>query len=207
MIEHAHKDVCFLLSCSNEAYSGSMIDNRERECDALWGWLRGVVEEGYPAVLLGKELMSREERSRVSIGSHSKKNQIKDREAGGILLGEFADELFFVSIGKLLQIVEKRRIDGMDVSHRDRDVGKQMGGARRVIGIGVIKGYRTLIDIEDLPKERSYQGIIPMSEDDIYHLSHLTNGLSIRSLSVFGREPPDRAMVNLPFFSRASFCA
>ena len=155
MIEHAHKDVCFLLSCSNEAYSGSMVDNRERECDALWGWLRGVVEEGYPAVLLGKELMSREERSRVSIRSHSKKNQIKDGEAGGILLGKFADELFFVSIGKLLQIVEKRRIDGMDVGLRDRDVGKQMGGARRVIGIGVIKGYRTLIDIEDLPKERS----------------------------------------------------
>jgi len=26
-------------------------------------------------------------------------------------------------------------------------------------------------------------------------------------LSIFGRDPPERAMVNLPFLSRASFCA
>jgi len=128
-----------------------MIDNREGECDALRGWLRGVFKIGYPAVLVGEELVSGEERSRVSIGSHSEKDQIEDGEASRLLLREFVDELLFVSIGELLQVVEMRRIDGMNVMCRDRDFGKQMGGARQVVGIGVIKGYYTLIDIEDLP--------------------------------------------------------
>jgi hypothetical protein len=32
-------------------------------------------------------------------------------------------------------------------------------------------------------------------------------GLSLSALRVFGREPPERAIVNLPFFSIESFCA
>ena len=38
-----------------------------------------------------------------------------------------------------------------------------------------------------------------------YHLSHLIPGFPISPLSDFGSDPPDKAIVNRPFFSKASF--
>jgi len=38
-----------------------------------------------------------------------------------------------------------------------------------------------------------------------YHLSHLIPGFPISPPSDFGREPPDKAIVNRPFFPKASF--
>ena len=40
-----------------------------------------------------------------------------------------------------------------------------------------------------------------------YHLSHLIPGFPISPPSCFGSDPPDKAIVNRPFFAKASFCA
>jgi hypothetical protein len=39
------------------------------------------------------------------------------------------------------------------------------------------------------------------------HLSHCTPGFVIRAVSVFGRDPPEMATVNLRRLSMDSFCA
>ena len=38
-----------------------------------------------------------------------------------------------------------------------------------------------------------------------YHLSHLIPAFSISPYSCFGSDPPDKAIVKRPFFSKASF--
>lgn len=69
----------------------------------------------------------------------------------------------------------------------------------------MIEGDDTLVGIKDLPVCGSEME--RYDADRMYHLSHLTAGSAIRALSCLGREPPERATVNLPFFSMDSFCA
>lgn len=49
-----------------------------------------------------------------------------------------------------------------------------------------------------------HQMLLDLSGTD--HLSHFKPGFPISPLSCLGREPPEMAIVNLPFFSIDSFC-
>jgi len=92
-----------------------------------------------------------EKGSGVAVWSHSEKNEVKDRETGGIFLSKFANKLFLISVRELFQVIEEAGIKGMDVARRN-GFGKEMFFASSMIGIVVIKGYGTLIGVKDLPR-------------------------------------------------------
>lgn len=71
----------------------------------------------------------------------------------------------------------------------------------------MIEGYGALICIKDLPEGYWSTSNARSKEITSYHLSHFMAGLPMSPLSCFGREPPESATVNLPFFSTDSFCA
>jgi hypothetical protein len=64
-----------------------------------------------------------------------------------------------------------------------------------------------LVDVENLPTHTRSAGKIWGQARETFHLSHLIDVLPIRPLSILGRDPPDRAIVNLPFLSIESFWA
>ena len=110
-----------------------MVNNREGKSDSLGRRLRGVVDGCDPSIAFEEKGMVREERGGVAIWTHAEEDKIEDRKAGRVFHGELANELFFVGIGKLVEIVKKGYVDGVDVLWGDGDMGEESVGAGVVI--------------------------------------------------------------------------
>lgn len=95
----------------------------------------------------------------------------------------------------------------MDVPCRNVDFGEEDVRAELVVGVLVVERDNPLIGIVNVPAS-VFSGRINLEFRLYrYHLSHLTPGLSISPASCFGSDPPERATVNRPFLSKASFWA
>jgi len=58
----------------------------------------------------------------VAIGTHAEEDEIKDGEAGSVLLCEFTDELLLIRVGELLKVVEESGVDSVYMGGRDGDM-------------------------------------------------------------------------------------
>lgn len=99
--------------------------------------------------------MTGEKGSCVTVRPHSEENEIEDRESGGVFLCKLANKLLLVSVRELFQIIQQTRIKSVNVFRRN-GFGKQMFLASSMIGIVMIKGYCTLVGVEDLPRDGGY---------------------------------------------------
>lgn len=104
-IQDFAQHILFPGARSDEGNFGRMVDDRQCERDALWRWLRAVTDVSDPALFLGEQGVAREETGGVSIRPHAEEDKVEYREAGGILLGEFRDELRFIVICDDLQCI------------------------------------------------------------------------------------------------------
>lgn len=95
--------------------------------------------------------MAGEERCGMSIGSHAKQNEVEDREASRVLLGELLDELFLVRIRQLFKIVQESGVEGVYLFLRNWNLGEEDFRAGSVIGVRVVERDHTLINVEDMP--------------------------------------------------------
>lgn len=108
----------FLAGC-DENDSGSMVDDRVGKGDSLGRGFGGVLDVSDPSVFFCKELMAGKEGCGVSVGAHTKEDEVEDGETGSVLLCKLADEFLLIRIGKLLEVVEESGIDGVDIGGGD----------------------------------------------------------------------------------------
>ncbi len=132
-VQDSTQHLCLLFSRGDKGDTRGVVDDRVGEGDAAGGRFRGILKICYPPVCLGKQFMAGEKGSSVSICTHTEQDQIKHGEPGCILLGKFSDELLLIRIGKLLQVIEERRVQGMDVAPGDWDFGEESFGASSVV--------------------------------------------------------------------------
>ena len=71
----------------------------------------------------------------MTIRSHSKQDEIKDREACRVFLGKFSDELFFIVVRELVEIIEELGVDGVNLITRDGNLRKKDVITRLVVGV------------------------------------------------------------------------
>ena len=69
----------------------------------------------------------------------------------------------------------------------------------------MVERYNSFVDVVDVPLRLVSSEI--RFDRTPYHLSHFIEGFPMSPLSIFGSDPPERAIVNLPFLSIASCCA
>jgi hypothetical protein len=96
--------------------------------------------------------MTREERTCVSIGSHSKQQEIETRDFDGGFIGKDLDELFLIVFGTFCRIGNERFIDGVNAVLWNRDLREDMVVTGFEVGLGIIEGNTSFISKENLPK-------------------------------------------------------
>lgn len=93
-----------------------------------------------------------EQTARVSIGSHTQQNQIKDGIPDARLASKGGDKLLLVRIRQLLWIIEQRLIDSVNLrSLQLRNLGEEFLIAEVVVGVLVVQRNQPLVCEEDFP--------------------------------------------------------
>ena len=128
-----------------------MVDDRERERDTAGRGLGRVLDIRDPAVLLGEELVAREERSGVAVRADAEEDEVKDREARRVLLCKLPDELFLVRVRELFEVTEQLCVDRVDVLGRNRNLRVEQALGEVVVRVGVVERHNALVRIEDVP--------------------------------------------------------
>ena len=191
----------------DERDARGVVDDGEGERHATRWRLGRVLDVRHPAIVLRQELVSREERGRVAVGADAEEDEVKDGEARRVPLGELLDELLLVRVRELLEVVQLRLVDRVDVVARDGHFGEERVEREFVVGIFMVEGHDAFVGVEDVPmwgRVDRKEGC--MGERRVTcHLSHCTPGLETRAVSVLGRDPPEMATVNLLRLSMDSF--
>ena len=131
-----------------------MVDHRVGERDAARGRLGRVLDVRHPAVGLRQELVAWEERGRVAVGADAEQDEVKDGEARRVLLRKLADQLLLVCVRELLEVVQQRWVDRVDVLWRDGHLGVERILRKLVVGICMIERDDAFVCIKDMPTER-----------------------------------------------------
>lgn len=113
MIEDIAYHVDLFLAGCDENDSSGMVDDREGKGDSLWRGFGRVVDVGDPSVFFCEELVTGEEGSGVTVGTHTEEDEVEYGEAGSILLCKLVDEFLLIRVGELFEVVEEGWIDGM----------------------------------------------------------------------------------------------
>lgn len=145
------EDVGLGLPGCDEDNARGVVDDGERECDALRRGFGRVVDPRHPAVLLEQERVLREERRSVSVGAHAEQDEVEDGEARGVFIRELANELLLIRVRKLVEVVEQGRVDRVDVLRWDGHLGEELVRAEFVIGVRVVEWHGAFVRVEDMP--------------------------------------------------------
>lgn len=97
----------------------------------------------------------------MSVWTDTQEDEIKYGETSRIFLCEFTDELFFVGVGKLFEVVEEGGVDCVDVFGWDCGVAEEFFRCKTVIGVLMVERDAALVGIEDLPIAAMRVQIIP----------------------------------------------
>jgi hypothetical protein len=98
--------------------------------------------------------VSREKRTGVAVRAHAEQDQIKDGESSGVLFGKQTDKLFLVLVRQLVEVIQERFVDGVDLFPWDRNVREESIVAGSEVGVLVVERYDTFVTEEDLPAMR-----------------------------------------------------
>lgn len=143
--------VLLALSRNDERASVSMVDDGVGKGDPLaWG-LGRVIQPCNPSVRLAQKFMSGEERTSVSIRSHTEQDQVEHGEPRGILLGKESDELLLVLVRELVEVVQQRFVDGVNLLSGDGDVLEESLVTGSKVGVFVVERDDTFVTEEDFP--------------------------------------------------------
>lgn len=155
LIQNRMQHVLLALSTDNERAPIRMVDHRESKGNPLLWWFRTIVQPSDPTIRLAQKLVSGEEGAGVSIRTHTEEDEVEDGESGGVLLSEEGDQLFFVFVGELVQVVEEGFVDRVDLRTRDRDMFEEGFVTCSEVAVLVIEFNYSFIAEEDLPKNRT----------------------------------------------------
>ena len=133
LVENEGKDIYLVLASGNKCDTRGVVENGKGEGDTFWGRLWRVADIGDPSVTFFEELVAWEKGASVAVWANSQEDKVKDGEARRVLLGKLVDELLFVGIRELLEIVEVCGVDGVDVGGGDGDVVKELCHAEMVV--------------------------------------------------------------------------
>ena len=145
------QDVDLALPGCDERDAERVVDDGVRERDALRRGLGRVVDPRHPAVLLEQERVLWEERRGVPVRAHPEQDKVEDGEPRGVLHRELADELLLVCVGELVEIVEQRGVDRVDVLLRDGHLGEEHVRAELVVRVLVFERYGAFIRVVYMP--------------------------------------------------------
>lgn len=145
------EDVSLGLSSRDEGNARCVVDDGERERDALRRGFWRVVDPRHPAVLLEQERVLREERRSMAVGAHAEQDEVEDGEARGVFIRELADELLLVRVRKLVEVVEQARVNRVDVLRWDGHLGEELVRAELVIRVWVVEWHDAFVRVEDMP--------------------------------------------------------
>lgn len=143
--------VLLALSRNDERASVSVIDDRVGKGDPLAWRLGRVVQPCNPSVRLAQKLVSGEEGTSVSIRSHPEQDQVEHGEPRRVLLGKESDELLLVLVRELVQVVEQRFVNGVNLLSGDRDVLEEGLVTGSEVGVFVVERDDTFVTEEYLP--------------------------------------------------------
>jgi hypothetical protein len=107
-----------------------------------------------PSIGLGEEFVAGEKRTGVAVRAHAEQDQIKDGESSGVLFGKQTDKLFLVLVRQLVEVIQERFVDGVDLFPWDRNVREESIVAGSEVGVLVVERYDTFVTEEDLPAMR-----------------------------------------------------
>lgn len=132
----------------------SHVRPHSRHGDPLLGASRGVLEVAHPRVPLTQQLMPGEQRGGFSVRSHPEQHEIESGVPGSVRRGEMVDQLLFVLVGELLQVIDQGRVDGVDLRRWDGDSGQEGEVVGVVVAVVVGEGDGGFVTEEDLPAAR-----------------------------------------------------
>lgn len=153
-VKHLMQDILLALTAHDECDAVCVVDDRISERDTLARWLWRIIKPCDPTVGFTQQLVTREKRTRMSIRSHTEQDQIKHGESCRVHLCKSTDELLFVSVRKLVHVIEQRLVDRVDLLAWDRDVRQERIVAGFKVGVFVVERDGAFVAEEDLPEQK-----------------------------------------------------
>lgn len=152
LVQHLPQDLLLSFSCCYKGDPVGVVDDWVGEGDPL-GWRFGtVLDEGDPTILLGEQSVSREERTGVSVRSHSEEDEVEDGVPSCIPLSEGGDQLTLVLVRELFRVREERDVDGVNLSGGDGGFREEEFVDGGEVGILVVQRDETFVAEEDFPR-------------------------------------------------------
>lgn len=145
------KHILLGFTGDDKCHTVRVVDDGEREGDSFRWRLGRVFKIGNPSVGFGEQFMAGEERTGVSVRSHSEQDQVKHGESSGVLFSEQRNKLFLVLVREFIEVVQERFVNGVDLFPWNRDVRKEGVIAGSEVGVLVVEGDHTFITEEDFP--------------------------------------------------------
>ncbi|KAI6766653.1 hypothetical protein HG531_011875 [Fusarium graminearum] len=151
-IEDLLHDVLLAASSGDKCNADGVVNHGEGESDALGGRLGGILDRSDPGVDLAEQLVAREERAGMSVGSASEKEEVEDGQTNRIAAGEASNKSLLVLVGKFLRVVQVLGVDGMN--GRLLILGELVQKLllqKSIVGVFVVERYGTLVSEKDFP--------------------------------------------------------
>lgn len=133
----------------------SVGDNGQSEGNALRRGLGRVGLSSNPSVLFAQQVVAREERASVAVGTAAQQDEIEDGKLDAVLAGKLAHQVLLVEIGEFLGVVifDVLLVDGVDDGRAELggDLGDQLVLQQAVVALLVVEGYGALVGEENVP--------------------------------------------------------
>lgn len=153
------KHILLGFAGNDECHTVRVVDDGESEGNSFRWRLGRVFKVRDPSIGFREQFMPGEERTGVSVRSHSEQDQVKHGESGGVLFGEQRDKLFLVLIRKFIEVVQEGFVNGVDLFPRDGDMRKEGVVAGSEVGVLVVEGDHTFITEEDFPDRANIESV------------------------------------------------
>lgn len=127
-----------------------MVQHWESKRDPLGGRLWGIFDSGAPLGLFLQQLVVREQRAGMTIGTHAKQDQVKDRVTHRIPVGKRAGQLRDVVISYCFRVFQVW-VDWVDVLLWDVDMVEELLLGKKVVGVFVLERHAAFIRKVDNP--------------------------------------------------------
>ncbi|KAI7197821.1 6-phosphogluconolactonase [Hortaea werneckii] len=152
-LENLLQDILLAATSCHEADLSSRLDDWQAQGDALWWWLRGVIDGQDPRLGLPQQRVVWEEGARVAIWTAAEQQQIEQRHLDRVARSEHIDQLLLVLVRCLLRILESSLVDREDLwlGHVLRDLVQPLLLDELVVRVFVRERYAALVGVEDLP--------------------------------------------------------
>lgn len=92
----------------------------------------------------------------MAVGAHTEEDHVEDGESSRVFGGEGFDELGFIFVGELFDVIQEGGVNFVDIFRRNLGLGEEFVINELVVGVFVVKGDSALVGEVDVPKRRIY---------------------------------------------------